>query len=239
MCMYWCVNWVYLFWLPTNSWFHLHHTFMPLQVALLPEAFIVPNVQCCTVCVLMFAGWNCCKCVPISCFLNASRLYVCVVIHTFSQGKFHKSCLTHQMWKLCPLNIWMHDVYKNYIYKNPNDMINSIFTYTVDWPGVSAPCETGWYPSTLPGRWEGARETKAWRAEPMSRILSNQRTFVNTVCYSVHGLPWNFSLYITCSKTVCTLSFVGFIFRGFFIFADFTFLDSWMVAIVPCVSIDA
>ena len=38
--------------------------------------------------------------------------------------------------------------------------------------------------------------------------------------------------------TVCALIFAGFIFRGFSIFVDFKFLNSQMLAIVPCVSID-
>ena len=38
--------------------------------------------------------------------------------------------------------------------------------------------------------------------------------------------------------TVCALNSAGFIFRRFSIFADFTFLNSWLLAIVPCVFID-
>ena len=38
--------------------------------------------------------------------------------------------------------------------------------------------------------------------------------------------------------TVCALIFMGFIFRRFSIFADFAFLNSRMLAIFSCVSID-
>ena len=38
--------------------------------------------------------------------------------------------------------------------------------------------------------------------------------------------------------TKCASIFAGFIFRGYSIIADFALLNLWMLAIVPCVSID-
>ena len=43
---------------------------------------------------------------------------------------------------------------------------------------------------------------------------------------------------VSGSIPLCALIFTGFILCRFFMIADFTFLNSQMLAIVPCVSID-
>ena len=50
-------------------------------------------------------------------------------------------------------------------------------------------------------------------------------------CSVITILKLAFSLY----STICALIFAGFIFRGFFIFADFTISILQMIAIVPCI----
>ena len=61
---------------------------------------------------------------------------------------------------------------------------------------------------------------------------------IGLTCRTIEALRKEAKKPLSSGCAVCALIFAEYIFHKFSIFTDFAFLNSWMLAIVPCISID-